>query len=136
MYAKKFGYRSLINFVFANTDNWEIYIFIIRKQHPLGFICIDANFGLHITSNQQRQMFVQIHNTIVSKPNVSQGQILYCTTDCIRVDMIFQENFSTNIKVRKRLSHRNDCRQRRVIWVTYRCHNRYESIRNQIIAGC
>ena len=38
-------------------------------------------------------MFVQNLNRIVSKPNVMPGQILYCTTDSIPVDILFQENF-------------------------------------------
>ena len=39
------------------------------------------DLGWYITSNQQRQMFVQNLNRIVSRPNVTPGQILYCTTD-------------------------------------------------------
>ena len=54
---------------------------------------------LVITSNQQRQMFDQNLNRIVSKPNVSPGQILYFTRDCIPVDLIFQEIFPTNTQV-------------------------------------
>ena len=50
------------------------------------------------TSNQQGQMFVQNLNKIVSKPNVPPGQIPYCTTDCIKIDL-FRNNFSTNIQV-------------------------------------
>ena len=51
------------------------------------------------TSNQLGHMFVQNLNRIVSMPNVMPGQILYCTTDCIPVDLMFQENFSTNTQV-------------------------------------
>ena len=32
------------------------------------------------TSNQQQQMLVQNHKKIVSRPNVTPWQILYCTT--------------------------------------------------------
>ena len=71
--------------------------------------------GWYITSNQQGQMFVQYLNRIVSKLNVMPGQILYCTKDCIPVDLMFQENFPTNTKVWNRLSHLNNCRQRGVI---------------------
>ena len=67
----------------------------------------------YITSNQQGQMFVQNLNRIVSKPNVTPRQIPCCTTDCIPVYLMFQENFPTNTQ--NRLSHRNDCRQRIVI---------------------
>ena len=76
------------------------------------------DLGWFITSNQQGKMFVQNLNRIVCKPNVMPGQILYCTADCIPVDLMFQGNFSTNTQVFYRLSHRNDCRQRGVIWVT------------------
>ena len=73
------------------------------------------DLGWYITSNQQGQMFVQNLIRIVSKPNVTPGQILYCTTDSIPVDLMFQENVSINTQVWNRLSHRNDCRQRGVI---------------------
>ena len=43
----------------------------------------------YITSNQQGLVLVQNLNMIVSKPNVLPGQILYCTTDCIPVDLMF-----------------------------------------------
>ena len=42
----------------------------------------------YITSNQQGQMFVQNLNRIVSKPNVTPGQIPYCTTDSIPIDLM------------------------------------------------
>ena len=73
------------------------------------------DLGWYITSNQHGQMFVQNLNSIVSKPNVTPGQILYCTTDYIPVDLMFQENFPTNTQDWNRLSHRNDCQQREVI---------------------
>ena len=71
--------------------------------------------GWNITSNQQGQMFVQNLNRIVSKANVTPGQILYCTTDCVPVDLMFEENFPTNTQVWNRLSHQNDYRQIGVI---------------------
>ena len=58
----------------------------------------------NMTSNQQGQMFIQNLNRIVSKPNVTPGQILYCTTDCIPVDLMFEENFPTNTLVWNRLT--------------------------------
>ena len=67
------------------------------------------DFRWNITSNQQGRKFVQNLNRIVSKPNVAPGQILYHTTDCIPVDLMFEENFSTNTQVWNGLSHRNDC---------------------------
>ena len=44
MYAQKFSNRSFINCIVAYIDIMEIYSFILREQHVLGFICIDANF--------------------------------------------------------------------------------------------
>ena len=81
------------------------------------------NIGWYITSNQQGQMFIQSLNRIVSKPNVTPGQITYCTTGRISIDLMFQGNFPANTQVWNRLSHRNDCRHRGVIWVAYRCYN-------------
>ena len=60
-------------------------------------------------------MFVENLKRIVSKPNVTLGQILYCTTDSIPFDLMFQENFFTNTQVWNPMTHRNDCRQRGVI---------------------
>ena len=73
------------------------------------------DLGWNITSNQQGQMFVQNLNRIVSQPNVTAGQILNCTSDCIPVHLMFEENFPTNTQVWNCLSHRNDCRERGVI---------------------
>ena len=67
------------------------------------------DLGWNITSNQQGEMFVQNLNRNVSKPNVTSGQIPYCTTDCIPVDLMFEENFPTHTQVWNRLSHRNEC---------------------------
>ena len=49
--------------------------------------------GWYIISNQQGQMFVQNLNRIVSKPNVTTGQIPYCKTDSISIDFIFRKTF-------------------------------------------
>ena len=73
------------------------------------------DLGWYITSNQQGQMFIQNLNRIISKPNVVSEQILYCTTDCIPVDLMFQENFPTNTDVWNHLRQQKDCRQRGVI---------------------
>ena len=81
------------------------------------------DLGWYITSNLQGQMFVQNLGMIVSKPNVTTLQIPYCTTDSITIDLMFQENLPTHRQVWNCLSHRNDCWQRGVIWVTYRCYN-------------
>ena len=65
--------------------------------------------GWYLTSNQHCQMFVQNLNWIVSKPNITPGQVSYCTADCIPIDLMFQENFPTHTEVWNRLSHQNDC---------------------------
>ena len=48
-------------------------------------------------------------NRIVRKPNVTPSQFLYCTTNSIPIDLMFQENFPTHTQVSNCLSHRNDC---------------------------
>ena len=62
------------------------------------------DLGSYMASNQQEQMFVHILNRIVNKPNATPGQMLYCTTDCIPVDLMFQEKFATNTQVWNHLS--------------------------------
>ena len=81
------------------------------------------DLGWCITSNQQGKMFVQNLNRIVRKPNVTPRQFPYCTAGSIPIDLMFQENFPTHTQVWNCLSHRNDYRQRGVIWVTCRCYN-------------
>ena len=51
-------------------------------------------------------MYIQYLNKIVNKPNVMPGNILYCTSDCIPVELMFQENFPSNKQVWNRLRHR------------------------------
>ena len=75
------------------------------------------------TSNKQQQMLVQILYRIVSRPHASYHMILYCTTNGIKIDLMFKENFSTDAHVWNSLSHQNDCQQRGVIRVTYGCYN-------------
>ena len=55
--------------------------------------------GWNKTSNQQQQMLIQNLNRIVSRLNVTPGQILRCTTNCIPINLIFKENFPTNTHV-------------------------------------
>ena len=81
------------------------------------------DLGWYITSNQQGKMFVQNLNRIVRMPNVASRQFPHCTTDSIPIDLMFQENFPTHTQVWNRLSHRNDCRHREMIRVTYQCYN-------------
>ena len=54
------------------------------------------NICWYIMSNQQRQMFVKNLNMMIIKANVMLGQILYCTTDSIPVDLMLQENVPIN----------------------------------------
>ena len=65
------------------------------------------DLGWYITSNQQGQMLVQNLNRIISTPNVTPSQILYCTTDSIPIDLVFQENFLTNTLIWNSLSLRS-----------------------------
>ena len=60
---------------------------------------------------------------------------LYCITNCIPINLMFEENFPTNTQVWNSLSHRNDCRQRGVIWVIYGWYNtnRYTSSGTSVI---
>ena len=69
----------------------------------------------YITSNQQGEMLVQNLNRIVIRLNVTLGQILYCTTNCIPMNLVFQKNFTTNTLIWNRLCHRNDRQQRGMI---------------------
>ena len=61
------------------------------------------DLGGYITSNQQGKMLVQNLHRIVRRPNVMPGEIPHCTTDCIPVNLVFQENFPTNTQVRNSL---------------------------------
>ena len=49
-------------------------------------------------------MLIQNLNRIVSKPNVTTGQILHCTTNWIPINSMFKENFPTNTQVWNSLS--------------------------------
>ena len=57
------------------------------------------DLGGYITSNQQGKMLVQNLRRIVRGPNVMPGQIPHCTTDCIPINLVFQENFPANTQV-------------------------------------
>ena len=61
------------------------------------------DLGWYIMSNQQGKMLVQNLHRIVRRPNVAPGQIPHCTTDCIQINLVFQENFPTNTQVRNSL---------------------------------
>ena len=73
------------------------------------------DLGYYIMSNYQGHMLFQHLNRIASRPNVKPGQILYCTTNSIPIDLKLQESFHTYTQVWNSLSHRNDRRQRRMI---------------------
>ena len=51
------------------------------------------DLGGYITSNQQGKMLFQNLHRIVRRPNFMPGQISHCTTDCIPINLVFQENF-------------------------------------------
>ena len=59
--------------------------FIIRPR--LILVTHKNDLGWYIMSNQQGQMSIQNLERIVSKPNVMPGKILYCTIDCIPIDL-------------------------------------------------
>ena len=68
-------------------------------------------------------MLVQNLHRIVRRPNITPGQIPHCTTDCIPINLAFQENFPANTQVRNSLCRLNNRRERGVIWVTNGCYN-------------
>ena len=67
------------------------------------------DLGRYITSKQLGKMFVQNLNRIARMPNITPRQFPYCATNCIPIDLMFQENFPTHTQVWNCLSHRNDC---------------------------
>ena len=62
----------------------------------------------------QRNLSVNASCCDISKQNVTPWQILYCTTGCITIYVMFQENLNTNTQVWNGLGNRNDCPQRGV----------------------
>ena len=49
------------------------------------FVAHTDDLGWNKTSNQQQQMLIQYLNRIANRPNVTSGQILHCTTNCIPI---------------------------------------------------
>ena len=49
------------------------------------------DLGWNKSSKQWKQMLIPNLNRIVSTPNVMPGHILYCTTNCIPIDLMFKE---------------------------------------------
>ena len=103
----------------ATTDPPKMSLPLEAKSMP----ALEQNVGWNKTSNQQPEMLVQNLNRIASRSNVTREQILHCTANCIPINLMFRENFPTNTQVWNSLNHRNDCRERWVIWVTYGCYN-------------
>ena len=66
------------------------------------------DLGWNKTSHQLQQILIQNLNRIVSRPNVTPGQILYCTTNCFPINMMFKENVPTKTQVWNSLGYRND----------------------------
>ena len=85
--------------------------------------CDTDDLGWNKTSNQQQQILIQ-NLKIFSRINVTPEQILHCTTNYIKINLMFEENFPTHTQVWNSLIHQNDCRQGGVIWVTYGCFYR------------
>ena len=92
----------------GSTSAWII-------EPRLVLVTYTDDLGWYIASNQQGKMLVQNLPRIVRRPNVIPGQIPHCTTDCIPIISVFQENFPTNTQVKNSLCRRNDRRERRVI---------------------
>ena len=108
-----------VDIVISNIFNLNQHFFFKPR---LILVTHTDDHGWYITSNQRRKMFVQNLIRIVRKPDVMPRRFPYCITESIPIDLMFRENFPTHTQVWNCLSHRNECRQRRVIWVTYRCY--------------
>ena len=71
---------------------------LIIKQRLILVAHTDA-LNCYITANQHGHMFIQNLKWIIRKINVTPWQIQYFTTNCITVDLMFQENFHTDTQV-------------------------------------
>ena len=71
---------------------------LIIKQRLI-LVAHTDDFGWNITSNQQQQMLIQDLNRNVIRPNVAPEQMLYCTTNCIPIDLMFKENIHPGTQV-------------------------------------
>ena len=87
----------------AITGNPKMSLLLMAKSMPaliiktrLILVTHTDDLAWNITSNQQGQMFVQNLIRIVSKPNVTPRQILYCTADYIPVDLIFPDEITAD----------------------------------------
>ena len=58
-------------------------------------------------------MLVQNPHRIVRRPNVTSRQISHCTTDCIPINLVFQENFPEVFRKNDLLSDHFDGKQSR-----------------------
>ena len=81
------------------------------------------DLGWCITFNQQGQKFLSKPQQNFQQTKCYTRADPYRATDCITIDLKYQENFPTNTQVWTSLSHRNDRRQRGVILVSYVCYN-------------
>ena len=70
---------------------------IIKPRLILVSLTDDLNW--YTTSNQHGHIFIQNLNWIIRQINVTPWQILYFTTNCISIDLMFQENFHTDTQV-------------------------------------
>ena len=57
------------------------------------------DFGWYLKQNQQGQMLVQNLHKIVSRPNVTPGQILHCITRGVAINFVFLEMCQNNTRL-------------------------------------
>ena len=76
---------------------------IIRPR--LILVAHKDDLGWDKTFNQLQQMLIQNLFRNVSRSNVTPGQILHCTRNCIPISLMFKENFPTYTRVWTSLSH-------------------------------
>ena len=84
----------------AITSPLEMSLLLEAKSMPaliikprLIFVTNTDDLGWNKSSNQQQQMLIQNLNRIVSRPNITPGQILHCTTTCIQITWCIMKTF-------------------------------------------
>ena len=89
-----------------NQDGWQVHerqinripgCLLSKWSHSISSQGVSCAQGwpwlVQITSNQQWQMLVLSLSRIVSRPNVTPGKILYCTTNCITIAWMSRKTF-------------------------------------------
>ena len=99
---------------------------LIVKPRLILVVHLD-DLNWYTTSNQLGQMFIQNLNRIFSKAKCYSMADLVLHHRLFQLTWCFMEAFLLWPQVWNHLSHRNDCRQREVIWVNYWCYNMHGS---------